>query len=177
MRKAFTLIELLIVVLLIGIVYGLYFFTISKKNDVKKFKLFEVKEYMNTQAKEYGDKLTLICDNDDKICYILNEKKEIVKEIEFLEEVSVYLLKQDEQLEPARYKSIELTDKIYFRPNLIFKKLNEREFETLIYYTKNQKWVYVSPYFNDTKEFENQEDIISYIKKREYLPMYAGLAE
>lgn len=177
MRKAFTLIELLIVVLLIGIVYGVYFFTIAKNANVKEFSLFNVKEYMNTQAKIFGDVLTIICDNEKEICYLLNEKKEIVDEFEFKEEVKTFIIKEDELLEPIRYKNIELSEKIYFEPDLIFKRLSARQFETLIYYTKNSTWVYVSPYFDDTTEFINKEEIISYIKKREYLPMYSGLAE
>ncbi len=176
MRKAFTLIELLIVVLLISIVYGIYFFTIAKAGDVKKFSLFEVKKYLNKKAKLYGEKLTLICSNDESTCYILDNKKEIVEDFEFEQKIKVFLLKDDEELEPARYKNIELSDSIYFEPSIIFKKLSKTHFETLIYYSDN-KWIYVSPYFDDTKEFINKEDIISYIKKREYLPMYSGFAQ
>ncbi len=177
MRKAFTLIELLIVVLLIGIVYGIYFYTIAKNANVKDFSLFKVKEYMNSQAKTYGEVLTIICDNEKEICYLLNEKREIVDEFEFKEQVRTYTIKENELLEPVRYKNIELTSTLYFQPDLIFKRLSKRQFETLIYYTDNSTWVYVSPYFDDTKEFINKEEIISYIKKREYLPMYSGLAE
>ena len=177
MRKAFTLIELLVVVLLISIVYGIYFFTIAKSAKEEKFSLFKVKKHLNEKAKIYGDKLTLICDNDGEICYLLNDKKEIVEDFELNQKISVFLLKDDELLERARYKNIELSDKIYFQPSLIFKKLNKINFETLIYHTEDDKWVYVSPYFDDTKEFINEEEIISYIKKREYLPMYSGFAE
>ncbi|WP_455756680.1 type II secretion system protein [Sulfurimonas sp.] len=177
MKKAFTLIELLVVVFLISIVYGIYFYTVAKNSRVEEFSLFKVKEYLNLQAITHGDKLTLICNNDNEICYLLNEEKKIVEEIEFKEKVKVFLLKDDEILEPARYKSLELSDDIYMLPDLIFKKLNKRQFETLIYYTSDSKWVYVSPYFDDTQEFINKEDIISYIKKRYYLPMYSGLAD
>jgi len=176
-KKAFTLIELLIVVFLISIIYGIYFFTAKKREDTKEFSLFHVKEFMNIKAKKYGDKLTLICNNETQTCYLLNNKKELVEEFELDKKVKTFLLKKDEILEPIEYKNIALSDKIYFRPSLIFKKLSKTEFETLIYYNSDSKWVYVSPYFNDTKEFINKENIISYIKKRSYLPMYAGIAE
>ncbi len=177
MRKAFTLIELLIVVLLMGIVYGIYFFTIAKNAKVDKFSLFEVKKYLNQKALEHGEKLTLICSNNKETCYILNEKKELVEEMAFKDKVKTFLLKEDEILEPTLYKNMELSESIYLQPDLVFRRLSKREFQTLIYYTSDDKWVYVSPYFDDTQEFINKEEIISYIKKREYLPMYSGLAK
>ena len=90
MKKAFTLIELLIVVFLIGIVYGIYFYTVAKNADVDKFSLFKVKEYLNTKAKTYGDKLTLICSNNNEICYLLDEKKDIVDEFKFKEKIKTF---------------------------------------------------------------------------------------
>jgi len=176
-KKAFTLIEMLIVLLLVSIIYGIYFYTMSSSAKEKKFSLLKVKEFITNEAKEHGDKLTLICDGGHKICYLLNAKQEIVKDFKLKENVKTFLLKQDEVLEPIEYKNIELSDAIYFRPILIFKKLTHEQFETLIYYTDDEKWVYISPYFDDAKEFLNKEDIVSYIKKRDYLPMYAGLAE
>ena len=177
MRRAFTLIELLIVVLLMTIIYGIYFFSAKKHVDTKEFSLFHVKAFMNEKAKKYGDKLTLICDNDAQMCYLLNDKKKIVEDIALKQKIVTYALKKDEILEPVEYKNIELGDKLYFRPSLIFKKLSKTEFQTLIYYNSDNKWVYISPYFNDTKAFINKEELVSYIKKRSYLPMYAGVAE
>ncbi|WP_373035042.1 prepilin-type N-terminal cleavage/methylation domain-containing protein [Sulfurimonas sp.] len=177
MKKAFTLIEMLIVLLLVSIVYGIYFFTISSSAKEKKFSLIKVKEFLINEAKEHGDKLSIICNGENKICYLLNSKQEIIKDFKFKENVKTFLLKQDEVLESVEYNNIELNEDIYFRPTLIFKKLTHEQFETLIYYTDDGKWVYISPYFDDAKEFINKEDIISYIKKRDYLPMYAGLAE
>ena len=169
---------MLIVLLLVSIVYGIYFFTISSSAKEKKFSLLKVKEFLNNEAKEHGDKLTVICDGGHKICYLLNSKQKIIKDFKFKENVKTFLLKQDEVLEPVEYKNIELSDDVYFRPTLIFKKLTHEQFETLIYYnTDDEKWVYISPYFDDVKEFINKEAIISYIKKRSYLPMYAGLAK
>nr|WP_275847929.1 hypothetical protein [Sulfurimonas sp. SAG-AH-194-I05] len=132
---------------------------------------------MNLKAKVHGERLTIICHNDKEICYLLNAKKEIVEDFEFKEKIKTFLIKEDEILEPTRYQNIELTEEIYFEPTLIYKRLSPRLFETLIYYTSENTWVYVSPFFDDTKEFINKEEIISYIKKREYLPMYSGLAE
>jgi hypothetical protein len=160
-----------------SIVYGIYFFTVTKSNDSKKFKLFEVKKFMNTKAKVHGNQLTLICNNDSELCYLLDAKKNIVEEFDLDEKVKTYILKKDELLEPTRHRNIELSNNLYFEPSIIFKRFKNGLFETLIYYTTNDKWVYVSPYFDDTKEFINKEDIISYIKKRDYLPMYSGLAQ
>ena len=177
MRKAFTLVELLIVVLLISIVYGLYFYTVKNADDAVPFKLFDVKSFMDMKAKKHGDKLTLICSNDKKNCYLLDADAKLVDEFELDEKIETYILRGDETLEPTHYKNMEVSDTLYFEPNLIFKRFKSGLFQTLIYYTRDQKWVYVSPYFDDTKEFINKEEIISYIKKKEYLPMFGGLAE
>lgn len=148
----------------------------SKSAKEKKFSLIKVKEYLKQENKEYGDRLTIIC-GESKTCYLLNAKKKIIKEIELQQKVKTFLLKRDEILEPTRYRNITLTDALYFQPTLIYKQLSSTQFETLIYYTEDSKWVYISPYFDDAKEFINQEDLISYIKKRDYLPMYAGVAK
>lgn len=177
MKKSFTLIEMLIVVLLVSIAYGLYFFTISHKEKENRFSFFKVKEFLNNEAKKYGDRLTIICDGDHKICYLLDAKQKIIKNFKFHENIKPFLLKQEEVLEPITYKNITLNDDLYFTPTLIFKKLAHEQFQTLLYYTQDAKWVYISPYFNDTKEFINKEELISYIKKRDYLPMYAGIAK
>ncbi len=176
-NKAFTLIELMIVVLLISVVYGIYFFTISKSAKQEKFTLIKIKRYLDIKAKDYGHKLTLICNRDGKICYLLNSKREILEDFEFNSNFKVFTLKKDEELEPVTYKSIELTNEIYFEPSLIFKKLNQVQYESLIYYTSEDKWVYINPYFESYNEFINKEELLSYIKKKQYLPMYSGLAK
>ena len=176
-KRAFTLIELMIVVLLISVVYGIYFFTISKSAKEEKFTLLNIKKYLSLKSVDYGDKLTLICNDVGKICYVLDSKKEIVEEFDFDKNIKVFTLKKDEELEPTVYKNIELTKTIYFQPSLIFKQLSPSEFETLIFYTSDDKWVYINPYFNGTNEFINKEELISFIKKKDYLPMNAGLAK
>ncbi|MEA1956664.1 MAG: type II secretion system protein [Campylobacterota bacterium] len=170
MKKGFTLIELIIVVLLISIVYGLYFFTASKKQDEKKFSLRDAKNFLASEQ-------TLICNEQDKLCYILNNKQEIINKVEFNEKIQVFLLKDDEQLDLVRYKNIELKNNIYFTPSLIFKKLTDDISQTLIYQTDKGIWIYISPYFDNIKEFSNKEEIVSFIKKRDYLPMIAGVSE
>lgn len=178
MRRAFTLVELLIVVLLISIVYAMYFYTVKiNDDDAIPFRLFNVKSFMNKKAIKYGNKLTLVCSHEKKTCYLLDAKAQLVEEFELDEKVDTYLLKANENLERTRFKNMEISENLYLEPNLIFKRFESGLFETLIYYTRDQKWIYVGPYFDDAKEFINKEEIISYIKKKEYLPMFGGLAE
>jgi len=176
-KRAFTLIELMIVVLLMSIVYGIYFFTINRANDEKNFSFFNVKTYLNAKAKVYGESLTLIYNKDAKLCYLIDKNQKIVEEFEFKKNIKAFVLKENEELETLRYKYIELENGAYFEPTFIFKKLNKVQFETFIYYNEAGKWVYISPYFDDTKEFINKEELVSYIKKKDYLPMYGGLAK
>jgi len=170
MRYAFTLIELIVVVLLISIVYGIYFFVAPSHKDVKVFSLDTMKEYLQ-------EKQTIVCNEDKELCYILDANYNVVDKVEFKNKIKVYFLTPDERLELFRYTDIEI-DKDYFTPSLIFKKLTDDLTQNLIYFDNvKNKWVYISPYIGNMQEFDNKEEIISFIKKRSYLPMESGLAE
>ena len=174
-QKAFTLVELLIVVVIIGVVYGLYFTTMPKSKKHREFKLVEVKSYLYDLSKELRiDKLTLICSENSDECFILDDKHNVLSSVKNPTKVKVYHLKEDEQLDIVRYNNVELKNGEYFTPSLIYKKLSKTKFETLIYYNDNDEWVYISPYFDDAKKFINKEEIVAYIKKKAYLPMYGG---
>ena len=177
MKKAFSLIELLIVILLIGITYGIYFYTYSPNVSQPELKIRNLKEFLNFYSKEHGDILSLICDSSDKICYLLNKDEEVIDNFVFEEDVVVYTLKEKEYLEPIYYNDIEL-DGNRFEPSLIFKRIGKELFTNLIILKENDDWIYISPYFDDEMNtFINQEEIITYIKKRDYLPVYAGIRD
>ena len=94
-KRAFTLIELMIVVLLISVVYGIYFFTISKSAKEEKFTLQNIKKYLSLKSVDYGDKLTLICSDIGKVCYLLDSKKEIVDDFASYIEGFEYLIPEE----------------------------------------------------------------------------------
>ena len=173
-KRGFSLIELLIVVMLIGIVYGIYFFTIVESKKPIPFSLETMKKYLKNASKTYGDKLQLIYYFDEKKVYLINSKKELLESIDFEQELTVYQLKQDERIEIKVYKEIEIDDNT-FEPTFIYSKTSKEIYDDLIINNENNQWYYFNTYFgNDFEKFINQSDLVSFIKKTQYLPMYAG---
>jgi len=173
MKKGFTLIELMIVVVLLGVVYSVYFFTGAKHTTQKE------REFSIRQARYFLKKNEmLLCSRDKELCYLLDSKRKLLKTFPFLNEITQYTLTTDEILEVSTFNPIELDDNIYFTPTLVYKKNIYNMPSLLIYYDEKQMlWVYISPYLGTAKEFKNQEELIRYITKKDYLPKNKGLAE
>ena len=92
MKKAFSLIELMIVIVIIGVVYTL---VITKLHDVneekKKLSLQTLKSFMYKQIHDAQD-ATLICKDDCLTCKLYIDKKE-VSTIENLIDASIEVYK------------------------------------------------------------------------------------
>ncbi len=177
-KRSFTLIELLIVLVLIGIVYSIYFFTVVKSKTPIPFSLKTMKQYITNSSKVYKKKnLSLIYFFDKKVIYLIDNKNEILETIEFDGQLTTYVLKKDEILDVKQYRAIELDDH-YFEPTFIYKKLDKDLYNNLILNTNKDEWYYYNTYFGAPFEkFINQDELILFIKKKDYLPMYAGNPE
>jgi prepilin-type N-terminal cleavage/methylation domain-containing protein len=176
-KKGFSLIELIIVVLLMAIVYGIYFYTIQ--NPKKDFKLSAetLKAYLNNKSKEYKkEKLKLICNHEDIVCYLFDKDDKLLESVEFdSSKYTAYTLEKDEHLKPEDYVYREM-DNIRYMPTFIYERVDDNLFKPLILFSSDNKWIYFDTYFGNMNEFLNQEELVAYIKKKEYLPMYAGVA-
>jgi prepilin-type N-terminal cleavage/methylation domain-containing protein len=173
MKKGFTLIELMIVVILIGVTYSVYFFT-GAKHTSKEAQKFSIQEISNFVAKDQ----MLLCSRDKELCYLLNKNRELIRTYPFTQELTQYTLAADETLHLAYYNAIELEDSIYFTPSLLYKKNAHGVGSVLIYYDEaKMHWAYMSPYTNKYAIFKNQENLLRFITKKEYLPRNGGLAE
>lgn len=160
-----------------GIVYGIYFFTVQKNKENIAFSLSNVKEYMGNASKKYGNNLKLIYYFDKKVIYLTDNKYKVLDSIDFDEQLTQYLLKKDELLEIAQYKSIEINND-YFEPTFIYTMVDKEIFENLILNNSKNEWLYFDTYFNKSyKKFINEEELVNFIKKKDYLPMYAGKPE
>ncbi len=176
-NRGFTLVELLIVVALMAIVYGIYFFTILEKKRNIEFSIKNMKEYLNNASKTYGNRLKLIYYFDEKIIYLANDKSEPLESIDFDKPLTQYILKDDEQLEVKHYKAIEFDDK-YFEPTFIYERLGDDLFANIILNNSKGEWLYFDTYFTSIyTKFKDENNLINFIKKKEYLPMYAGKIE
>jgi len=178
-KRAFTVIELLIVLVLIGIVYGVYFYSMVKSKNPIPFGLDNMKQYMKNASKKYDQaNLSLIYDFDNERIYLVNDKeKKILESIKFDEDFTLYELQKDENLEVKTYKNIEIDDK-YFEPKMIYKNLGENIYSNIILNLKDGSWRYYNSFFGeDYVSFDEETQLIDYIKKTEYLPMSAGKPE
>ena len=90
--------------------------------------------------------------------------------------MSQFILKDNELLELKHYKAIEFDDK-YFEPTFIFQRVGNDMFSNLIL-NKKSEWLYFDTYFtNSYSKFIDENSLINFIKKKDYLPMYAGKIE
>jgi len=176
-NKGFSLIELLIVISLMGIVYGLYFFTVGESKKNIPFSIENMKQYLNNASKTYSDRLKLVYYFDKQIIYLVDDKNKLLETIEYKKQLTQYVLKQKELLEVKKYKSIEI-DGDYFEPTFIYEKINKDIFANLILNNTKNEWLYFNTYFSDSYDkFKNESELINFIKKKNYLPMYAGKPE
>jgi len=175
-KKGFTLFELLIVVLLIGIVYGVYFFTANSSEKIITFKLENMRSYIQNQSKLLEkENLKLIYNYDKEIIYLTDEKNIILDAIKFSQHVTQYKLMDKEQLDVMDHIRVELEDE-NFEPTFIFYK--KGEIYSNIILNRDNQWIYYNSYFLDESElFINQGDLIDYIKKRLYNPSIVGKIE
>ena len=90
MKKAFSLIELMIVIVIMGVIYTLSVQSFSNKSEEsKKVTLLNLKEYM--QGLEHEKSVKLLCLDDCKSCdlFVDGEKKRVIED--FLDEsIRVY---------------------------------------------------------------------------------------
>lgn len=177
-KRAFTIIELLIVLVLIGIVYSIYFYSMVKSKNPLTFNLDNMKQYIKNASKEYDSPhLMLMYNFDEREIYLVNKDKKILEKIDFDKEFTVYELKQDERLEVKEYKNIEIED-IYFEPKMIYKNIDKDIYTNLIINLEDNTWRYYNSFFGkDFVSFDEESKLINYIKKTDYLPMSAGKPE
>jgi prepilin-type N-terminal cleavage/methylation domain-containing protein len=174
MKKAFTLFEIMIVLIIISVVYGVVFSTISKsKNQTIKVKPTMIKHYMLNQ--EFENSIEVIClkkglkANLSPSCILYADNKAIKKSFKspFGIDSEVYIYKEN-RLEQIDFNDIEIDDKmqeVSFKLK-ITKSQNNQE---LIIKYEDDKILYIHPYFSTTKVFENLSDVEEYLSNNQRL--------
>lgn len=176
-NKGFSLIELLIVIALMGIVYGIYFFTTKQNKTNIEFSLENIKEYISYASKEYGENLELIYNKDKNIIYLTNSENNILKSINFNKNITQYLLKDNENLEVLRHNKIDI-DGNYFEPTFRYKIFKNGTYTNMILNNSKNEWLYFDSYFTDYYyKFINESELINFIKKKDYFPINSGKPE
>ena len=175
-KRAFSLIELLVVIIIISLAYGVVYTKISEtsKQTASSLKFENIKAFMEKAAKKYKTSLKLVCESKNHKCYLFSQDKK-VEDVEFLDDFIPYRLNKYEELLIQEYGVLKI-EQDEFKVSLVAKRFENGVYLPLIVYTPSGEWKYLSPYFGDIFSFENEADLVSFILKKEYLPMIAGLA-
>jgi len=163
-RKAFTLFELILVVVIIGIVYTLFIQNIDKLQRTQKLGLSELVKHMKT----FQDKneIHLVCTEECAKCEIYIDNNATEKYLElFKSEVISYYINKDGQLEEKKYASMydERGEEIEVCLRLTLFK-NGSFSESIL--KQNEKVYYFPSYFGKMQEFDSMDGLEEYFQER-----------
>ncbi len=168
MKKSFTLIELIIVILLISIVYFLAFSSFSVKNEKEyKVDLENLKEFMFKNF-TYEKNLSLVCIEDEsKDCYIFIDDK-MDKDIKisnlFTQIPDVYNYNKD--LTRYDFTKIRLDD-IEYEPFFELKIDSDKKHKDIVLDTLNEKVYLFSSISKNAELFNNTNEVIDKFSENE----------
>jgi len=160
-RGAFTLIELMIVIILIGTAYSLIFSSFSL-NTQKKYKIGieNIKEFLLSNF-PYENKLSLVCiESDANDCYVfidgnLNKDLKIENLFNTIPEVYNY----DKSLTKVEFNEIKIDD-IDYEPFFELNFNSDRKHKSMIIDTLDSKVYLISSISKDIKKFEYTNDVL-----------------
>ncbi|BDY13452.1 prepilin-type N-terminal cleavage/methylation domain-containing protein [Hydrogenimonas cancrithermarum] len=176
LRGAFTLIELLIVLLLMGIVYGIAFNTVMPKSPAEaareELSLRTIDTLFKTSPNYKKRAMTLYC-SESKKCRLTAEG-ELLSVFSLRETGIAYRLNPDETLQSIDYPHIKIgTDE--FRPSFAVRCRKDGFFDPQIIRV-GERWLYIHPY-EKPRFFDDPVALVSAIRQSDYLPDRAGYAQ
>ena len=159
-KKAFTLLELIIVIILISLSYYLVFSNSNFKiNDEKNsVSLTSIKKYL-IENFEFENEISLVCINENLVCYIKideNINEEIRIENLFENKPDIYKYQKEEQI--IYYESIDIDN---ISQDVIFELKVNSDYKTneLIVDTLNDKIYLFNSIFNEAKTYSSLQEV------------------
>ena len=168
MKRAFSLIELLIVIVIVGVVYTL---AVSKLQSVGEEKLspslLTLKEYLSTFFKEDVHQVKLVCLDECSECLVLVDGREHTKMDAFFDEsIEVY------RFDPL-YGAVEIEKGVYFNEDDVqedlyfsFSLSSKKVAQQMIVVYKEKAYDYTN-YFEPTKVYDSLSELID-AKEQEF---------
>lgn len=159
-KQAFTLIELMIVIILISVSYYLVFSNSNFKisNDSKNISILNIKKYL-LENFEFEDELSFVCINEKLTCYvkidgIIDEKLKI--ENLFENKPDIYKYQKEEQI--IDYETIDINN---ISQDVIFELKINSDYKTndLIVDTLNGKVYLFNSIFQDVKMYNSLQEV------------------
>lgn len=170
MKKAFSLFELIVVIILIGIIYAVFLpklSTVQKKNE--SLTLLNIKEYLLSLP--YKNTLSLKCIEESYECYINIDgviKNDLTIKNLFKDKPEVY--SYDKELERLEFARLELDTFEEFGVVFELSLNKDRKTQDVVVETTNGVYVFNSLYLKPVKyEYINDvqnnfEDMITEVK-------------
>lgn len=153
-KKAFTLFELILVVIIIGLVYSLVLGKITNKKNIKVQNLKDLKSILiKNNIKQF-----IVYGKCDK-----TKPNKINPDL--FKDIKVYTVK-NETLEKVEFNPIQIKDEIY---DVCLKfNINQNKSSSSYIIKQNEKYFVFHPYFQKTKVFTQEDEAISnFINKKE----------
>ncbi len=167
-KKAFTLIELIIVIILISISYYLIFSNSNFKitNEKENISLINIKKYLLNNF-QYKNELSLVCINEKLTCYIKIDgiiNKEVKIENLFGNKPDVYKYQKEEQV--IDYESIDIDN---ISQDVIFelKIDNDYKFNDVVVDTLNDKVYLFNSIFSNVKIYNSLQEVFETFNKNQ----------
>jgi hypothetical protein len=159
-KKSFTLIELIIVIILISISYYLVFSSSNFKlnNDYKKISFPKIKEYLMKNF-EFENKISLVCIDENLVCYIKIDDKinpELKIENLFKTKPDVYEYTKEQEL--VSFNSIDInniTQDVFFK----FEINSDYKSKDVIVDTLEEKIYLFNSLFKEAKVFNSLDEL------------------
>jgi prepilin-type N-terminal cleavage/methylation domain-containing protein len=175
-KKAFTLFELMVVVMIIGIVYSLVLGTFNPKNSIKIANLKNIKQGLLPHWKK-GHKVEFyVYDKCSKsIVYINGEPKENIKpdiQNSLFDKIKVYKKDRYGDKTELEFTPVKLENKIY---KSCFKYTifpNGSSSSYIIY--SNKKYYILYPYFKDTQISTSIDDAFELYQQKQHTKITAS---
>lgn len=174
MRKsAFTLFELMIVVLIIGIVYALVLNNFNSQKSVKILNIKELKDSLKPLWKK-GKRVDLVLYDDCKKAAIVIDQEEIntsykpkIKLSKF-QNIQAYKVDRDSQLKQIEFPPV-IIDKQLRSVCFKFTIFKNGSSSSYILKKQNSPYYVFYPYFEDVNESVDESEAIDMLKHKEYL--------
>jgi len=165
-RAGFTLFELLLVVFLVGIFYAVSINTLQNKKT-ENIKTSNLKEFLSTyKPKELS---SLVCFDNCRECVVLKDGKEVYHEQNSFTSESVEVLYFDGELKKVEFPNFFYDGK--FKDVCLRFDLFGNGGNSSFIIKDNEKFTFYETYFNNTKTFNNEDDIVDFMtKKGDFIP-------
>jgi len=163
-KKGFSLFELILVIILIGLVYSLVLGKLDNKKNLKIKKLENLKAIL---AKKSTGKIDLIVYDGCKRVMINN--KEIEFDSNLFKDIEVYSI-VEARLEKIEFTPLYLKEKFY--DVCLRYSIYENKSSSSYIIKKDKKYIVFYPYFKDSEVYLNESDAIEALSNQKLLDMF-----